>query len=82
MVNIDSIFLDPIIGGLLLPGFPAYWEDHRKGIFLVDQRLAYRFTNTIMASFIVKNCFNKEYMGRPGDIRPPRNFTLRISMNF
>ena len=30
----------------------------------------------------VKNITNTEYMGRPGDIRPQRNYILRLSGRF
>ncbi len=33
-------------------------------------------------SMLVKNILNIEYMGRPGDIMPQRNFSIRISGNF
>ncbi len=33
-------------------------------------------------SLAVKNALNTEYMGRPGDIMPHRNFSLRLSGKF
>jgi len=30
----------------------------------------------------VNNLFNSEYTSRPGDIQPPRNFSVQVQMNF
>ena len=80
--NIDAVFLDPLFGELILPGFPVYWEDHNKGYSVLDGRLMFDITETVTLAFIVKNIFNKEYMGRPGDIYPPRNITLKLNVTF
>jgi len=31
---------------------------------------------------VLKNITNTEYMGRPGDIQPHRNFSIRVSGSF
>jgi hypothetical protein len=31
---------------------------------------------------VIKNVTNSEYMGRPGDIQPHRNFSIRLSGRF
>lgn len=80
--NIDAVFLDPFFGELILPGFPTYWEEHNKGYTVLDGRLMFDITKTVTLAFIVKNIFNKEYMGRPGDIYPPRNVTLKLNVKF
>ena len=36
------------------------------------------FTNMFRINTILMNAFNVEYLGRPGDIGPPRKLTLQI----
>ena len=81
-LNIDSVFLDPATREEILPGFYDYWQGDNKGYFLMDGNLAYNLTGTLKLSVAVKNITNTEYMGRPGDIQPQRNYTLRLSGNF
>jgi outer membrane receptor protein involved in Fe transport len=78
--NIDAVFLDPLFGEIILPGFPDYWAEHNKGYTVLDGRLMFDITKTVTIAFLVKNIFNKEYMGRPGDIYPPRNLTLKLNV--
>jgi iron complex outermembrane receptor protein len=80
--NIDAVFLDPLFGEIILPGFPEYWVENNKGYTVLDGRLMYDITKTVTLAFLVKNIFNKEYMGRPGDIYPPRNLTLKLKVSF
>ena len=82
MENIDEVFLDPLFGELILPGFPAYWNSNNKGYVVMNARLLYNITEIINLGLIAKNLLNKEYMGRPGDIRPPRNIAIQLSFNF
>ena len=81
MINVDPIFVDPSIGNMILPGYPDYRETHNKGYMLCDGRIAFQVAAKFKISFIVKNIFNEEYIGRPGDIGPPRNITLKLSMD-
>lgn len=81
MINVDSIFIDPFWGNMFLPGYPDYRDTHDKGYILCDGRIAFQLTGKFKIAFIVKNIFNKEYIGRPGDIGPPRNITLKLSMD-
>lgn len=82
MINVDEVFLDPVVGNLILPGFPGYWEDHSVAYTLLDFRLGWNITEMIRISSILKNAFNVEYLGRPGDIGPPRNITLQLRLVF
>jgi iron complex outermembrane receptor protein len=82
MINVDEVFLDPQIGNLILPGFPGYWENHSVAYTLLDFRLGWNITEMIRISSILKNAFNVEYLGRPGDIGPPRNITLQLRLVF
>ena len=78
ILNIDDVFLNTSI----LLGFNEYWAEHNTGYFLMDGNLGYRISETLSLSFVVKNITNIEYMGRPGDIQPQRNFSLRFSGKF
>ena len=82
MEEIDEVFTHPLFGNIILPGFPVYWEENNKAYAVLDARLLCNITTFLSAGLIVKNVFNKEYIGRPGDIRPPRNITLRLTADF
>jgi outer membrane receptor protein involved in Fe transport len=79
MLNIDDVFLNPGTRETILPGFFSYWQENNTGYFLMDVNIGYHINKFYKISLVVKNLTNTEYMGRPGDIRPHRNFTLRIS---
>lgn len=79
MLNIDDIFLDEEIN--ILPGFGDYWHDDNRPYIVMDPHLGYTINQKFRLSLTVKNILNTEYMGRPGDIMPPRNFSLRFSGN-
>lgn len=81
MINVDEVFLDPFIGNLLLPGFPQYWEEHATAYTLVDFRFGWNITEMIRITAILRNAFNVEYLGRPGDIGQPRNITVQLRLN-
>jgi iron complex outermembrane receptor protein len=82
MINVDEVFIDPLIGNLLQPGFPDYWLEHATGYFLVDFRLGWNISSMFRVNTILRNAFNIEYLGRPGDIGPPRNITLQMKVTF
>ena len=75
ILNIDDVFLTTPI----LPGFSDYWAGHNTGYSSIDGSIGYKISNIFTLSLAVKNITNTEYMGRPGDIQPPRNFSLRFS---
>jgi outer membrane receptor protein involved in Fe transport len=79
ILNIDNVFLNEMTREIILPGFYSYWTENNKGYFLADCHAGYRILKNITLSLAVKNLTNTEYMGRPGDIQPHRNFTVRIS---
>ena len=81
-LNIDDVFLNPATREEILPGFYDYWLGNNTGYFLMDWNIGYSLTNALKASVAVKNVTNTEYMGRPGDIQPHRNFSLRLSGRF
>ena len=81
-LNIDNVFLHPDTRDDILPGFYDYWQANNTGYFLMDCSAGYRVTGTLKLSAALKNVTNTEYMGRPGDIQPHRNFSLRLSGRF
>jgi iron complex outermembrane receptor protein len=82
MINVDQVFLDPLTGNLLLPGFPDYWEENENRYSLMDLRLAWNVSETIRITAICRNLFNVEYLGRPGDIGQPRSMSLQLRLHF
>lgn len=81
MIRIDDAFTD-WRGDLLMPGFPDYWANKAGDYTLVDVRIGWAITQGIRINAILKNANNAEYLGRPGDIGPPRNFTLQAKFTF
>lgn len=82
LLNIDDVFVNPSSREQILPGFFGYWTENNRGYLIADISLNYKLSNNYNISFVVKNLTNTEYMGRPGDIQPHRNFSLRFSGNF
>jgi iron complex outermembrane receptor protein len=82
ILNIDDVFLNEMTREKILPGFYDYWLKDNKGYVLLDGNLAYNISEKFSLSLAVKNLTNKEYMGRPGDIQPQRNYSLRLTGNF
>lgn len=83
MKNIDGIFEQTIGEDIeILPGLKDYRDENNRGDMVFDTRLGYRINDTFMVHFIVNNLFNREYMTRPGDIRGPRQFMLRLHAKF
>jgi outer membrane cobalamin receptor len=82
MENIDEVFLNPLFGELILPGFPDYWAQHNNGYTIMNARILYDVAAFLKVGLIMQNLTNKEYIGRPGDIRPPRNITFQLTFKF
>ncbi len=80
MERIDEAFEEKILGQEILPRLKEYRQEHDKGAVIFDFSLGYQLFPSSTISFIIKNLFNKEYMGRPGDIRPPRNISLQYKL--
>jgi outer membrane receptor protein involved in Fe transport len=79
ILNIDDVFLSELTRESILPGFFDYWMNDNKAYFLMDLNLGYNIGGNFNLSAAVKNITNTEYMGRPGDIMPQRNFSIRFS---
>ncbi|HUX94285.1 MAG TPA: TonB-dependent receptor plug domain-containing protein [Bacteroidales bacterium] len=82
ILNIDDVFLNVSTRERILPGFYDYWQDHNTGYLLIDEIISYKINKVITISMALKNALNAEYMGRPGDIQPQRNYSLRLSGAF
>ena len=82
ILRIDDVFLNPATREQILPGFYDYWQMHNTGYFAMDINAGYRLSNHLTLSVAVRNITNTEYMGRPGDIQPHRNLSLRLSGKF
>jgi outer membrane receptor protein involved in Fe transport len=82
ILRIDSFFLNQETGEAILPGFPEYWKTHNTGYCLLDGTFGYKLSSKYSLSLAVKNLTNTEFMARPGDIQPHRNYSLRFSGRF
>lgn len=82
ILRIDDVFLSELTREGLLPGFYNYWQTGNKGHLLLDLQLGYNISENLNLSFVAKNLLNEEYIGRPGDIQPQRNFSVRLSGKF
>jgi len=82
MQNIDAIFEQSIAGQFLLPGLKEYREKYNKGALVFDTRFSYAFKEQLKINLIANNLFNAEYVSRPGDIQPPRNFIIQLQVGF
>ena len=81
MERIDEAFEEELLPGIaIFPGLKEYRLENDRGFFVFDLRAGFQITRASKLSFIIKNLFNKEYMGRPGDIQPPRNITLQYNL--
>ena len=79
ILNIDDVFLNPATRELFLPGFYDYWNRNNIAHAVLDVSAGYIISPKLTLSFVIKNLTNTEYMGRPGDIQPHRNFSIRLS---
>jgi outer membrane receptor protein involved in Fe transport len=79
ILNIDDVFLNPLTREDILPGFYNYWLQNNKGHIVFDATFGFQLNKHLRLSLAIKNLANKEYMGRPGDIMPHRNVSIRLS---
>lgn len=75
MPNIDRAFVDGVLP-YFIPGI-AESRIRIPDATVLDLRLAYNVNNHWRVNLLVSNVFNREYMYRPADIRPPRSFQLQ-----
>ena len=79
MKNIDKVFTDEWVNQDLIPGINDAREKFKNGDLIFDIRLGYNLDNNAKLSLIVNNLFNKEYMSRPADMKPPRTIAIQLS---
>ena len=82
ILKIDNVFVLQETREAFLPGFYSYWTNNNDGYIVLDGYLSHEFKNKSSLSFLVKNLFNEEYMGRPGDIQPQRSYSLQYQLTF
>ena len=82
MINIDEVFSNELTGNLILPALQDYWYNKAGGYILLDFRLGWIISRSLSINYILRNAFIVEYLGRPGDIGPPRNLTLQLKLSF
>jgi iron complex outermembrane receptor protein len=80
MERIDEAFEATIVGVEIFPGLKDYRLENNTGALMMDLRFAYQLAASVRLSLLARNLLNKEYMGRPGDIQPPRNITFRVQV--
>jgi outer membrane receptor protein involved in Fe transport len=77
MENIDKFFVSSISG---IEGIKESREKNKSGDVVFDGRLSYQLNKTAKIGFIVNNVFNREFIGRPADMQPPRTFALQLTV--
>ncbi|HSG67757.1 MAG TPA: TonB-dependent receptor, partial [Bacteroidales bacterium] len=77
MQRIDEAFEEPILGQYFFPGLKDYRNQNNKGSVVINMRVGWQVSTASKISLHVNNLFNKEYMGRPGDLQPPRSISLQ-----
>ncbi len=82
MLNVDQVFVNPKYEKDILPGYADYRQENKEGEWVVNYRVSYAIVEQFKVSLIIKNLLNEEYIGRPGDIGPPRNITLQLAVTF
>ena len=60
MIRIDEFFTDDLLGNLIMPGFPDYWENEAGDYILMDVRLGWAITESIRITGILQNANNME----------------------
>ena len=72
-----------LLSQLIIPGYWEYrLENANRQYFNLDVNIGLKFSNNIRTNFIVRNVFNRVYVGRPADMLPPRRFEISVSMKF
>jgi iron complex outermembrane receptor protein len=78
---VQSLYFN--LNDAILPGLPQYRRNNKFGAATVfDYRLSYNLNEHARVALIINNLFNKEYMGRPGDIQAPRTFAVQFALKF
>ena len=75
--NIDLAFVSIPIA-LAVPGIQTMRDKGRHGDYIIDLRFAKTYKQ-MKYSLLINNLFNRQYMTRPCDIRPPRSIMLQVN---
>jgi outer membrane receptor protein involved in Fe transport len=97
MENVDRLFCDErdpatvdevtynsykLFSSFILPGYWDYRIENADRHFInFDINFGFKFSEKLKASFLVKNVFNRVYVGRPGDMYAPRRYEIMLSAN-
>jgi iron complex outermembrane receptor protein len=82
MKNVDNVFIEPILGIEILPGYGSYRDARMTGDIIFDARMAYKISKTSRLSVLINNILNREYTNRPGNVMPPRTILWQYSITF
>ncbi len=83
MTNVDAIFERPIVGNTYItPGVEEYRKEHNKGDVVFDMRISCQVGKESKIALISNNILNREYMGRPADMQPPRTVAIQYTLSF
>ena len=82
MENVDDVFVEPILGTEILPGYGIYRNARMTGDIVFDARLAYQINEKSKISILMNNVLNREYTNRPGNVMPPRTLLWQYSLTF
>lgn len=82
MENVDEVFITPILGNEILPGYGDYRNARMNGDIIFDTRISYNINNQSKFSFLINNLLNREYSNRPGNVMPPRTILWQYSVKF
>lgn len=74
MINIDQILAN-------VASIRTYRELNGEGYMFFNLRLAYKYSNYKLSTFL-NNVSNIEYTRRPGYLEAPRNFAVRLDVEF
>lgn len=75
--NIDLAFVSIPIA-LAVPGIQTIRDKGKHGDYIIDFRFGKTYKK-MKYSFLINNLFNRQYMTRPCDMRPPRSFMLQVN---
>ena len=82
MENIDNVFVEPILGIEILPGYGSYRNARMAADVIFDARIAYQINKKSKFSILMNNVLNREYTNRPGNVMPPRTILWQYSLTF
>ena len=82
MENVDEVFITPILGNEILPGYGDYRNARMNGDVVFDTRVSYNINNQSKFSLLINNLLNREYTNRPGNVMPPRTLLWQYSIKF